>query len=155
MNYPDLLRGFAPSLRSRIPVSSLELAPEGTASRRTGFFCGPSEPLVLRTVPDSTGVSLAGRFGVDHSYRPDTPTTTDDARSLSRLNKAGTVVCALFERDVAASRTGGRSRRGFRRCDVQRLRHSLTPCVRDLGIREFREIVLMCAVYNIKRATKR
>jgi hypothetical protein len=31
---------------------------------------------------------------------------------------------------------------------------SAAPCVRDLGYGEFRELVLMCAVHNIKQAVK-
>lgn len=89
--YPSELSRLLPraegarSLRSELPVSASELAPEGTA------------------VPDSAGVPLAGRFGVNHSYRRDTPATTDDARLLSRLNTVGTVGSVVLPHTTAGA----------------------------------------------------
>ncbi|SIR72552.1 hypothetical protein SAMN05421858_3446 [Haladaptatus litoreus] len=122
VNYSHVPRSGLPSphlLRWELPVSVSERAETiSTASTRTEFSCGPSEPLVLRTVPDSAGdfplqvVRSVPLLPDGHS------TTTSDARFLSRLNTGRIAVSVLLPystarvvrlwRTVKVTKDGGR-----------------------------------------------
>ena len=106
VNYPDLPRSglLAPRLlRTGLPVSVSALASTvDTASTRVTLSCGPSEPTVLRTVPDSAG-DFPLRVVRSVPLLPDRHSaTSDDARFLSRLNTAGSVVSIVLPCSLAA-----------------------------------------------------
>jgi hypothetical protein len=91
VNYSTLPRSGLPGpclLRTELPVSASELAgTDPTAFTRAPLSCGPAEPTVLRTVPDSTGdfplqvVRSVPLLPDRHSA------TTDDARFLSSFER--------------------------------------------------------------------
>ncbi len=76
---PELQAGKAPSSPSAFGARSVRSGVPVSVSERAGN--------VPTAVPDSADGSLAGRFGVNHSSRFDTPTTPDDARFLSSLER--------------------------------------------------------------------
>ncbi len=102
VNYSALPRSGLPGprlVRTELPVSVSERAgPDPTASTRRGASRAARQNAVdvLRTVPDSAGdfplqvVRSVPLLPVGHS------TTTDDARLLSRLNNAESVVSILL-----------------------------------------------------------
>ncbi|SIR77164.1 hypothetical protein SAMN05421858_3765 [Haladaptatus litoreus] len=108
VNYSVLPRSGLPAprlLRTELPVSVSERAETiSTASTRTPFSCGPSEPLVLRTVPDSAGdfplqaVRSVPLLPDGHSA------TTSSARHLSRLNTGRIAVSVLLHRPDESSK---------------------------------------------------